>query len=163
MSARFLVLLLSLGLIASQRLPADANDAPSRSPAWRLKDLNGREVSSASLAGKIVVVDFWATWCAPCREEIPGFVDLQRRLGPRGVVVVGMSLDEGDPKTVAAFAAKHGVNYLLLMANEGVQKAFGGIDSIPTTFLIDREGRIRHRKVGAMDAAEYAAIVERLL
>jgi peroxiredoxin len=160
MRALFVLLLVPLLVRATPQEPLpDLGPAP----AWRLKDPAGKEVSSTSLAGKVVVVDFWATWCAPCREEVPGYIDLQTRLGPKGVVVVGLSLDEDGAKAVAAFAKKHGVNYLLLMADDAVQKAFGGIESIPTTFLIDREGRIRHRKVGAMEAAEYAAVVERVL
>ncbi len=124
-------------------------------PKWTLKDLNGKDVSSDELKGKVVVVDFWATWCPPCRVEIPGYVQLQNKYGNDGLVIVGASLDQGGPEVVKPFAAKEGINYLMVMADEAIVGAFGGVEAIPTTFLIDRNGQIRDRKVGAEHTAEY--------
>ncbi|MBI5689729.1 MAG: TlpA family protein disulfide reductase [Verrucomicrobia bacterium] len=124
-------------------------------PAWQLKDVNGAPVSSDQFKGKVVVVDFWATWCPPCRAEIPGYIDLVKKYGAEGLVIVGISLDQAGPEVVKAFAGKTGINYPLVMGDDQVVAAFGGVEGIPTTFLIDRTGQIRDRKVGAEETADY--------
>jgi thiol-disulfide isomerase/thioredoxin len=124
-------------------------------PAWKLEDLAGKPVSFEQFKGKVVVVDFWATWCGPCKIEIPGYIDLQAKYGKDGFMIVGISLDEGGADVVKAFAEKAKINYQLVMADEKVVTAFGGVEGIPTTFLIDRSGQIRDRKVGAEATAEY--------
>ncbi len=132
-------------------------------PSWTLPKLDGTTLASSELAGKVVVVDFWATWCPPCREEIPGYVEMQRELEAQGVVVIGVSLDRAGPTVVKQFAERYGINYPLVMGDEDTVQAFGGIEAIPTTFLIDRDGRIRHRKVGMMAREEYEPLVRSLL
>ena len=132
-------------------------------PAWRLKDLDGREVSSEQFKGKVVVVDFWATWCGPCVEEIPGYIALQKKYGPAGLVIVGVSLDRRGPAQVKQFAQARGMNYTLVMGDEAVVEAFGDFQAIPTTFLISREGRILHQKTGALPPAEYEKLVQAAL
>ncbi len=124
-------------------------------PAWKLQDVNGSVVSSEQFKGKVVVIDFWATWCPPCRAEIPGYTELQKKYGKDGFVIIGVSLDQGGPEVVKPFAAKMGINYPLVMADESVQTLFGGIEAIPTTFIIDRDGQIRDRKVGAEETEAY--------
>ena len=132
-------------------------------PAWKLKDVHGQPVSSEQFRGKVVVVDFWATWCGPCRTEIPGYADLQRKYAKDGLVVVGVSLDQAGPGVVEEFVKKFSVNYQMVMGDAEVQTAFGGMDAIPTTFLIDRTGMIRDKKVGAEPVAEYEKKVTALL
>lgn len=132
-------------------------------PSWKLKDLNGNEVSSDQLKGKVVVLDFWATWCPPCREEIPGYVDLYRKYQKQGLVIVGASVDQAGPKVVKEFVQKYGVSYPVVMADDAVVSAFGGVDSIPTTFLIDRDGKIRDKKIGAMPTDEYEKKIQAVL
>jgi thiol-disulfide isomerase/thioredoxin len=130
----------------------DGNTAESMGPAptWDLPQVGADRLSSADLAGKIVVIDFWATWCPPCIAEIPSHVELQEAFGEKGVAFVGISLDQGanaDAK-VLKFIEEYGINYPIVMGDMQVVEAFGGIVSIPTTFVIDREGQIVRRKVG---------------
>jgi len=127
---------------------AEATDNRELAPAWTLNDVNGNPVSNESFKGKVVVVDFWATWCPPCREEIPHYVELQKELGPKGLVIVGISLDARGPSIVKPFMEKFGINYTVVMDDGEVSEAFGGIEGIPTTFVIDRKGRIASKKIG---------------
>lgn len=123
-----------------------------QAPEWKLKDVNGNVVSSDQFKGKVVVVDFWATWCGPCRTEIPGYVALQKKYGPDKLAIIGMSVDQQGPAVVKKFIQQNKVDYQIVMADDAVVAAFGqtqAIDAIPTTFIIDRDGVIRDHKVGA--------------
>jgi peroxiredoxin len=134
-------------------------------PAWTLHDVDGREVRSADFKGKVVVVDFWATWCEPCLREIPGYIALQKKYAAQGLTVLGFSVDRVEPTAVKAFGAEHAMNYPLLLTDDTATKAFMGpeVFPIPTTFLIDREGRVRHIKTGVADPSEYEALVVSVL
>lgn len=153
------VALLAFGVAACSPKKDEARVAPP----WQLKDVNGAVVTSEQLKGKVVVLDFWATWCPPCREEIPGYIALQKKYGQAGVAFVGVSLDQAGPGVVKEFAAKFGINYPMLMADDAVIAAFGGVEAIPTTFLIDRAGKIRDRKVGSEATEEYEKKIKALL
>jgi thiol-disulfide isomerase/thioredoxin len=133
-------------------------------PAWEMKDLAGNPVGSAELKGKIVIVDFWATWCPPCIGEIPQFVQLSKKYGKDGVVFVGISLDQGDtaPAKVKAFVAKYGVPYRISMVDDDVAKAFSLGESIPMTVIVDRSGNIRDRVTGAVPA-DYEKTIQSFL
>jgi Peroxiredoxin len=149
---RSLVLLSSL-LVVSLALGAQP------APAWKLKDPSGKVVSSEDFKGKVVVVDFWATWCGPCRMEIPGYIELQNQYKD-DLVIVGISVD-APPRgasLVKGFVEKNKINYPIVMSTDEVLEAFGGdrpINAIPTTFIIDRDGNIRDRKEGAEHKEEF--------
>ena len=154
----------STGLLSGNRLCAQDTGAVTQlAPAWKLKDLDGHPVSSDQFKGKVVVVDFWATWCGPCVSEIPGYIELQKKYGPEGLVIVGISMDQSGPDQVKKFAETKGMNYTIVMGDENVAEAFGGIEGIPTTFLINRQGHIVNRKVGAMPHDEYEKLVKQAL
>jgi thiol-disulfide isomerase/thioredoxin len=124
-----------------------AGEIGSRLPGFSVKDLQGREISSAGLRGKVVLIDFWATWCNPCRKEMPGYQKLLDLYGPRGFVVVGLKFDTMmDREDPVVFAKKIGVHYPLAVATDDIKQKFGGIEGLPTTMLYDREG-ILHKKV----------------
>ena len=148
--AGLLVLARFQGRLPSSRARAAAvatkgHDAPD----FTLTDLQGHPVTLSDLRGKAVVLNFWATWCPPCKEEIPWFVDLQKRYGEQGLQIVGVSMDDdGDQKSVAKFAAENSINYPILLGKENVAAQYGGIDYLPTTFYIDRSGVVLDRVFG---------------
>ena len=127
---------------------ARSGEVGTPAPEFTLPDIAGNQVASSSLKGKVVILDFWATWCPPCREEIPHFVNLQSKDRDQGLAIVGLSLDAGGAKDVKPFAEEHDVNYTMLIANEEIARAYGNITAIPTTFVIDREGKIVQRFIG---------------
>jgi peroxiredoxin len=132
-------------------------------PAYALPDLAGKTVTSDQFAGKVVILDFWATWCPPCKEEIPHLVRLQSKYRSQGLAIVGVSLDAGGAKDVAPFAEEHDVNYTMLLASDEVAKAYGGIPYIPITFVIDRQGVIVKRFMGYTDPEAFEEAVRPLL
>jgi thiol-disulfide isomerase/thioredoxin len=157
---------IAIGLICLETASALAQEAsPARTPApdWELTDLNGKPVKFSDFRGHVLIVDFWATWCAPCRVEIPHFVELQKQYGDKGLTVIGVSLDEQGPEVVKKFAKRFGVNYPIVIGNEKVVGAYGGIDAIPTTFVIDRQGRVVSRHMGYDDKAVFEKEIQSLL
>jgi peroxiredoxin len=159
-SIRFPSTALALSLLLTAAILRAADDfKPTPAPAWQLKDVNGTVVSFDQFKGKVVVLDFWATWCAPCRSEMPGYVALQEKYAKAGLVMVGVSLDRAGPEVVKKFITDQKINYQIVLGDEKIAEAFGGVEAIPTTFIIDRQGTIRYRKVGAMPAGEFEAVV----
>ena len=162
MKILFRSLLAALGLgLAAATVAASPVGQPA--PALTFKDLAGNDVSLSALKGKVVVVDFWATWCGPCRVEIPGYIEMQKKYGKDGLVIVGVSLDQKGPKHVQKFVEANGMNYTVVMGDTDAVDAFGGFEAIPTTFLIGRDGRIVHEKTGAMHSDAYEEIVKKAL
>jgi thiol-disulfide isomerase/thioredoxin len=124
---------------------------PKPAPAFTVKDLDGREISAASLRGKVVVVNFWATWCPPCRAEIPDLVALQEKYKDT-LQIIGISEDEGGVDAVKRFAAEHKINYPVVMTTPEIEEMFPGISALPTSFILDRESRVVQKHVGMLTA-----------
>ena len=120
----------------------------SQAPEFTLPDLAGSQVASSSLKGKVVILDFWATWCGPCKMEVPHLVNLQAKYRDQGLAIVGVSLDAGGARDVKPFADEHDVNYTMLIGNDEIARTYGNINAIPTTFVIDKNGKIVQRFVG---------------
>lgn len=134
-----------------------AGDLGSRLPDFSVKDLQGHDISSADLRGKVVLIDFWATWCQPCKKEMPGYQEFMDRYGPRGFAVVGLKFDTmPDPEEPIRFAREIGVRYPLAVASDDLKIKFGGIEGLPTTLLYDRQGMLRKKVIGF----EYTEIIE---
>lgn len=121
-------------------------------PDFVLPQIGGQQLRLASYRGKVVLLDFWATWCSPCREEIPHFVQLQEKYRDRGLQVIGVSMDD-SPEPVPAFVQQFHMNYPVVMGNAKIGELYGGLLGLPITFVLDREGRIAAKHVGATDAA----------
>jgi thiol-disulfide isomerase/thioredoxin len=132
-----------------QELVSAAGEIGSRLPEFIVKDLQGRDISSADLRGKVALIDFWATWCQPCKKEMPGYQKLADRYGPRGFAVIGFKFDTmADTEDPILFARIMGVRYPLAVAVDELKQKFGGIEGLPTTMLYDREGILRKKVAG---------------
>lgn len=140
-----------------QELAIAAGEVGSRLPDFSARDLQGGEVSSGDLRGKVLLVDFWATWCQPCKQEMPGYQKLVDRYGTRGFAVVGFKFDTmADSEDPIVFAERIGVRYPLAAATDDLKRKFGGIEGLPTTLLYDRRGILRKKIIGF----EYTDVVE---
>jgi thiol-disulfide isomerase/thioredoxin len=119
-------------------------------PDFTLKDLSGTDVGPASFRGKVLIIDFWATWCPPCRKAIPHLISMKQKYGDQGFEVLGVSMDEGpDAATsVKNFAQQQGVNYPMVIGNQDIANSYGGINGIPTFFIIDKNGYIIKSQTG---------------
>lgn len=132
-------------------------------PAFAVHTLTDEMVSSDSLRGRVVLVNFWATWCLPCRVEMPLLDAMARRHRDRGLVVLGFSVDRGPAADVAAFLADRGISYPVAIVGSREAQAFGGVAGYPTSFLVDRSGRLRQRALGPLAMASFEPAVRRLL
>lgn len=142
--------------------PVKSSDSFVPVPDIELQTLAGNPLRLSSLRGRVVLLNFWATWCVPCRAEIPDLSAMQRELGERGLSVIGVSWDD-TPDGVREFQNEIRQDYTVLLGGEGVQSRLGGIPSLPTTLIIDREGRIRQKIIGARDRVVLEATVKPLL
>ena len=157
----FLLLLSGASPLAAQTA-ASAPTANGIAPNFSRLDLSHKRIALTSYRGKVVLLNFWATWCAPCLVEMPAFTEWQRRYGSDGLQVIGISMDDAAPEVIAT-VAKLKLNYPVLMGDEHVGAAYGGILGLPDTFLIDRRGKIRARYQGAADLARIQSDIESLL
>lgn len=127
--------------------------ARTSAPDFELKDLDGKVFRLSETKGNVLLVDFWATWCAPCREEIPMFKELHATYGPKGLTLVGIAMDDEGVSKVKPFADEYKLPYVTLIGDDKVAESFGGLVGFPTAFLVDREGNIVDSWVGAVPRA----------
>ncbi len=172
------VALLTLMWWADKKFPA--GNAPSATvattpvdaPNVTFKDLNGKDVTLAQYKGKVVLVNFWATWCAPCKVEIPWMIEFQKKYGPRGFTILGVSMDEGGKKAVQPFLDKErfdvggqqeAMNYPIVLGNDSIAEKFGGIIGLPTSMVYSRDGKKVRTIVGLVNHDDIAKMIEGLL
>ena len=128
----------------------------SIAPSFELKSIpDGKKVSLDSFRGKAVLLNFWATWCGPCKIEMPWLVDLQKKYGSQGLQIVGVAMDDAGDKEIADFAHKMGVNYVVLKGTEAVGDKYGGIDRLPLTYFLDRNGKVIDETIGLVSESVF--------
>ena len=144
---------------ASVKPAKERKDAPD----FTLKDADGKVVHLSDYRGKVVLLDFWATWCGPCKIEIPWFMDMQRKNKEKGFEVLGVAMDDEGWEAVKPFLTDLGVNYRVVIGNDATAQLYGGVDALPTTFLIDQGGKIAAVHVGLASKKDFEDGVEELL
>jgi len=135
---------------------------PEMAPPFEARDISGKVVSRAGWGGKVVLLNFWATWCPPCREEIPELIALQKQYKDR-LEVIGLSEDDDAPQKVLEFAQQEGINYPIVMATPQLIEAYGGVPALPTSFLIDTQGRVVQKHSGLYPLEGYVREIRALL
>jgi peroxiredoxin len=151
--------------IPEKRVSKPVKDVGQRqmAPDFALKDADGKTVRLSDYRGKVVLLDFWATWCGPCKLEIPWFMEFERKYKDRGFAVLGVSMDDDGWQAVRPFIQDIGINYRIMVGDEHVGDQYGGIEALPTAFLIDRKGRVAIQHVGLSGKREFEDGIEKLL
>jgi thiol-disulfide isomerase/thioredoxin len=163
------VLLVAVGAFALVRLAphlgavVGIESGGAVTPSYQYPTLNGDTISSDALRGKVVLVNFWATWCTPCRVEMPLLQRMAERHAEAGLVVLGLSRDRGPSATVRAFLEERGITYPVAIVGYQAEQSFGGVRGYPTSFLLDRSGRVRHAALGPLAMVSFEPAVRRLL
>ncbi|MFN0149824.1 MAG: TlpA family protein disulfide reductase [bacterium] len=151
--------------VLDQQVKTDGTTAAkiNAAPDFTLSGIDGKTYRLKDYLGDVVLLDFWATWCGPCKMEIPHLKELHARYKSKGLTVIGVSLDAQGKQAVAPFVEKHQIPFLSLLGNAEVVKAYGNVRSIPTTFLIDRKGVVQKVYKGYQDIAVFEADLKKLL
>ncbi len=163
------IAILSAFLLASCANQARSNQVHASSdrklaPEFTLTDASGAKVKLSDYKGKVVLLNFWATWCGPCALEIPWFEEFEQQYKSKGFEVVGVSMDDDGWAAIKPYIAEHKLNYRVLLGDDSVSQLYGGLDALPTTYILDRDGRIAFPvHVGLIDKSEYAQEVQSLL
>jgi cytochrome c biogenesis protein CcmG/thiol:disulfide interchange protein DsbE len=147
--------------LATGELKSEGQRKPA--PNFSLKDADGNPVNLADYRGKVVLVNFWATWCGPCEAEIPWFIEFEKKYKDQGFAVLGVSMDDDGWKSVRPYVASHKINYRVMIGSEVVSQQFGEIESLPTSFVLDRAGRIASNHIGLVDKVDYQNEIVKLL
>jgi cytochrome c biogenesis protein CcmG/thiol:disulfide interchange protein DsbE len=132
-------------------------------PDFQLPSLDGTKVKLSDFRGKAVLLNFWATWCPPCKVEMPWFADLQKQYGKDGLVILGVAMDDSEPDKIAQFASEMGVNYPILLGTDQVSDDYGNVQYLPTTFYISRDGTIVDKMTGLLDRKDIEEAVKKTL
>jgi peroxiredoxin len=132
-------------------------------PDFALTSLDGKTVKLSDFRGKAVLLNFWATWCGPCKIEMPWFVELQKKYGPQGLQVLGIAMDDSGAKEIGDFARAMNVNYPIVIGKESVGDQYGGIPVLPSTFYIDRDGKVIDRVFGLVSRSEIESDIQKAL
>ena len=135
---------------------------PQPAPPFLLRDLDGNIISTASWHSKVVLLNFWATWCPPCREEIPVLIDLAKKYKD-DLLIIGVSMDDGPPDQVREFAKQNGVNYPIVMRSPELVAEYGGVPALPTSFFVNKEGRVVQKHEGLFSPDLYETEIRALL
>ena len=132
-------------------------------PDFQLPSLDGAKVKLSDFRGKAVLLNFWATWCPPCKVEMPWFADLQKEYGKDGLVILGLAMDDSEPDKIAQFASEMGVNYPILLGTDQVSDDYGNVQYLPTSFYISRDGTIVDKMTGLLDRKDIEEAVKKTL
>ena len=142
--------------------PEAITKGESAAPDFSLVDSNGGNVKLSDYRGKVVIVDFWATWCPPCRKGIPDLIDIKKQYGDK-VAIIGISVDTDSKGEVVPFIQRMGINYPIVYYTPEVVQAYGGIDGIPTSFVVDKSGKIVDMHVGLVPKEDFTSVIDKLL
>ena len=163
------VAVLSVATIGCNRSPSAVKAAVKpekdrkKAPDFALKDSNGGTAKLSDYRGKVVLLNFWATWCGPCKVEIPWFIEFEQQYKDRGFAVLGVSMDEDGWDAVKPYIAARKVNYRVLLGDDVTGGLYGGVESLPTTFMIDRDGKVASVHIGLISKSDYDNEIKHLL
>ena len=132
-------------------------------PDFQLQTLDGKNMKLSDFRGKAILLNFWATWCGPCKIEMPWFVELQKQYGPEGLQIVGVAMDDSSTEDITKFVKEMGVNYPILLGKESVGQSYGGVGVLPTTFFIDRDGKLVAREFGLQSRSVFVDHIKQAL
>jgi peroxiredoxin len=159
-------LVATCSLLASQTTPQPGQTTPQlgqTAPDFTLPDSTGSPIKLSAYKGKVVLLDFWATWCTGCKVEIPWYVEFQNKYGKDGLTAIGVSMDDDGWKSVKPFLEEHKLNYPVVIANQDLANRYGGLPSLPVTLLIDRNGKIAELHAGMVDKDAFENKIKALL
>jgi thiol-disulfide isomerase/thioredoxin len=142
-------------------LKSDSTRKPA--PEFALKDIDGRTVNLSDYKGKVILLNFWATWCGPCKIEIPWLIDFEQKYKDRGFAVIGVAMDDEGWEVVKPYLAQSKINYRVILGSDTVATLYGGVESLPTTFMLDQEGKIASTHIGLVSKSDYEDEIVQLL